>query len=164
MKLFAGFILSMILTGCMSAQTHTAVPQELVGKWFSGSVSLLQDVDKVTGVIRTASGSSIGYEINSDGTFQYIGLIKSTMYNCTTSLFNHKKGKFKIQGSKITFTPSKDYWRTDYSCSPNSNKEQNKALKDETYTYAIKTDDRGVEHLALTGEDGKEITYPRRKE
>lgn len=162
MKLFAGFILSLVLVGFVSAQSR--VPQELVGKWYSGSASLLQDVNKTTGVSTSAYGSSIGYELKSDGTFQFVGLIKSTMYSCTTSLFNHKKGTYKVKGTTITFTLSKDYWRNDYSCAPRSNKEQNKSLKDEVYEYSIKTDEYGKDYLSLVGADGKEVKYPKSKD
>jgi hypothetical protein len=134
MKLFAKLFLSLIVI-TSAGSVNGQVPAELVGNWFEGSVSVLQEQNMTTGSVASRYGSSIGYVINSDGTFRYAALIKSTLYGCTTSLWNDRRGKISISGDQITFTPNKDYWFNSNSCYPSSNKEQNKPLKAVTFNF-----------------------------
>ena len=127
------FILGLFITASVSAQ----VPANLVGNWFEGTTSILQEKNMTTGTVASSYGSSIGYVINGDGTFRYAALMKSTMYGCTTSLWNDRRGTVSIAGDKITFTPSKDYWFNSNSCSPNSTKEQNKPLQARTFEFEV---------------------------
>lgn len=136
MKLFTAFIFGLLIVCSISAQT-SRVPAELVGKWFEGSTSILSEQNMTTGSVSSRYGSSIGYTIESDGTFRYAGLIKSTMYNCTTTLWNDRRGKISVSGDVITFTPTKDYWFNSNSCYPSSNKEENKPLKAKTFNYEV---------------------------
>jgi hypothetical protein len=133
MKLFAGFLLSIALVCSAAAQDASA----LVGKWFEGSASILQEQNTVTGAIASRYGSTIGYTFESDGTFRYAGLIKSTMYGCTTTLWNDRRGTYSVAGDVITFKHKKDYWLNTYSCSLSSNKEQNKPLVTKSFNYEI---------------------------
>jgi hypothetical protein len=135
MKLFAGFILALLMVTSITAQTR--VPAELVGRWFNGSASILQEQNMTTGALTSKYGSSIGYEIRADGTFQYAGLIKSTMYGCTTTLWNDRRGRITIEGDTITFAPNKDYWMSTNSCYPSANKEKNKELEAKTYNFEV---------------------------
>jgi hypothetical protein len=121
----------------ISAQTRSKVPAELVGNWFEGSTSILQEQNMATGSIASKYGSSIGYVIGADGSFRYAALIKSTMYGCTTSLWNDRRGKISISGDQITFTPTKDYWFNSNSCYPSTNKEQNKPLEAKTFNFEV---------------------------
>jgi hypothetical protein len=86
MKYVTVMLLTFLMVGSAAAQRRASVPENLVGRWFNGSASILQEKNTMTGAIASRYGSSIGYEINSDGTFQYAGLMKSTMYGCTTTL------------------------------------------------------------------------------
>lgn len=165
-KLFSAIILSLLIVCSVSAQT-SRIPAELVGKWFSGSASILNEQNMTTGAISSRYGSSIGYTIESDGTFRYAGLIKSTMYGCTTTLWNDRRGKLSVSGDVITFTPTKDYWFNSNSCAPSSNKEQNKPLKATTYNYEI-GEKEGKAYLCMR-ETGKTETkdivcYPKTDE
>ena len=134
MKLLTAFIFSLLFIYTASAQR---VPANLVGKWFEGSTSILSEQNMTTGAIASRYGSSIGYVIEADGTFRYAGLIKSTLYGCTTTLWNDRRGKISVSGETITFTPTKDYWLNTNSCAASSNKEQNKPLEAKTFNYEI---------------------------
>jgi hypothetical protein len=165
MKLFAGFILSLLMAASVAAQAR--VPAELVGNWFEGSTSILQEQNMSTGTIASKYGSSIGYVINADGTFRYAGLMKSTMYGCTTTLWNDRRGRITVEGDRITFTPTKDYWLNTNSCAPSSNKEKNKELQATTYNFEVGTKE-GREWLCMR-EVGKTevkdiLCYPRTKD
>ena len=136
MKLFIAFILGLLMIGSVSGQSRQ-IPSELIGKWFEGSTSILGEQNMATGAVASKYGSSIGYTIEADGTFRYAALIKSTMYGCTTSLWNDRRGSISVAGDTLTFTPSKDYWFNSNSCYQSSNKEQNKPLQAKTYNYEV---------------------------
>jgi hypothetical protein len=82
-------------------------------------------------------------------------LSNSTVFGCTTSLFNDKRGRYEISGSQITFIPSKNFWRNQYSCSPASNKERDYVLERETFQYRTKTDEYGATLVCLANAKGE---------
>jgi hypothetical protein len=168
MRYVSGMILTLLMVGSIFAQTRTMqVPANLVGSWFEGSTSILQEKNMTTGAIASAYGSSIGYVISADGSFRYAALMKSTVYGCTTTLWNDRRGKISIEGDVLTFTPTKDYWLNTNSCYPSSNKEQNKALQAKSFNFEVGTID-GKEWL-LMREVGKTkpediLRFPRSKD
>jgi len=163
MKLFTALFIG-LLVGFSTFAQNKSVPSNLVGKWFEGSTSILNEQNMTTGAISSRYGSSIGYTIEADGTFRYAGLIKSTMYGCTTTLWNDRRGKLSVEGDVITFTTTKDYWFNSNSCYPSSNKEENKPLKATKYNYEI-GEKEGRQYLCMR-EVGKTkvediVCYPR---
>lgn len=164
MKYITAIIFTLIALG---SAAQAQVPSNLVGNWFEGSTSILQEKNMSTGTIASSYGSSIGYVINADGTYRYAGLMKSTLYSCTTTLWNDQRGKISVEGDRITFTPSKDYWLNTNSCYPSSNKEQNKPLKARTYDYEIGNRD-GTNWLCMreVGKTAKEdvLCFPQTKD
>lgn len=127
----------------------------IVGTWTNGSTSMLGERNTTTGVVTSRNGSTYKYVFNANGSFEFIGYLESTMYGCTTGLFNDKRGSYKISGNQITFTPSKNYWKNTYSCSPNSNKEKNHTLEQETYAFRTKQDEYGKTLICLTNDKGE---------
>jgi len=101
------------------------------------------------------NGSTYKYVFYADGRFEFIGLMASTMYGCTTTLFNDKRGKYQISGSQMTLTPSKNFWRNMYSCAPNSNKERDYTLDRETYQFRTKQDEYGKTLICLDSGKGE---------
>jgi hypothetical protein len=167
MKYITGIILTLLMVSSIFAQTRSSVPDNLVGKWFEGSTSILQEKNMTTGAVASSYGSSIGYVIGADGTFRYAALMKSTMYGCTTSLWNDRRGSISIEGDVITFTPTKDYWLNTNSCYPSANKEQNKALQARSFNFEVGTIDGKV--WLLMREVGKTkpediLRFPRTKD
>jgi hypothetical protein len=131
------FALMTALVFAMSAAAQARIPAELPGKWFEGSSSILQEKNTFTGAVASRYGSSIGYTFEPDGTFRFAGLMKSTMYGCTTTLWNDRRGSYSVEGDVITMRMTKDYWFNNNSCSASSTKEQNKPLVTKTYNYEI---------------------------
>jgi hypothetical protein len=129
--------------------------QEIVGKWHNGNVSMMGEKNLTTGRITSSNGTTVSYKFFADGRFEYVGYIKSTMYGCTTDLFNDKRGKVEISGNQITLVPTKNYWKNTYSCSPASNKERDYVLERETYTYRTKTDEYGKTLICLANAKGE---------
>jgi hypothetical protein len=143
-----------LLVGQLFAQ-NSGVPGELIGEWRKGGVSMMSDVNTTTGARTPSNGSTFSYSFSADGRFEFVGLMQSTMYGCTTGLFNHKAGKVEVEGSTITFIPSKNYWKNTYSCSPSSNKERDYLLDRETYEWRTTTDEYGKQFICLADSKGE---------
>lgn len=148
------FLLMFMMAGQTFAQGAN-LPAELVGEWHNGRVSMLQERNTLTGSTTPSNGSTFTYKFSSDGRFEFVGLLQSTMYGCTTGLFNQKTGRVEVEGSKITFIPSKNFWRNTYSCSPQSNKERDYVLDRETYEWHTRTDEYGKEYVCLANAKGE---------
>lgn len=136
---------------------------EITGIWRKGGMSMLQDRNTVTGATTPSNGMNLKFVFHPNGRFEFIGYLQSTMYGCTTDLFNDKQGKYAIKGTQITLIPSKNYWKNTYSCSPKSNKERNYTLENETYELKFKTDEYGKSNVCLTNAKG-ETCYRKEKE
>jgi hypothetical protein len=146
------FLLMFLTVGQSFAQK---VPTELLGTWTNGNVSMLQEKNLTTGQTTAANGSTFKYVFSADGSFEFVGYMQSTMYGCTTALFNQKIGKIEASGNQITFVPSKNFWRNNYSCSPASNKEKNHVLDKETYEWRTKTHEYGKKFICLSNAKGE---------
>lgn len=148
----------------MAAIANAQVSQsDLVGVWRTGGTSMIGDRNTVTGAVTPSNGNTQKYEFRSDGRFAFIGYLQSTMYGCSTALFNHKQGRFTIDGSQLRLTLTKNFWRNTYSCSPASNKERNYTLDPEVYGVSFKTDEYGKLFICLANAKG-ESCYRRENE
>ena len=127
----------------------------IVGTWTNGTTSMLGEKNMTTGVVTSRNGSTYKYVFHANGSFEFIGYMASTMYGCTTTLFNDKRGKYQINGSQITFIPSKNFWRNQYSCSPASYKERDYTLERETYEFRTKQDEYGKTLVCLANAKGE---------
>jgi hypothetical protein len=145
-----------------SASNSRSSSGGIVGTWTNGTVSSISEKNLSTGMISSRGGSTFKYVFNSNGTFEFIGLMNSTMYGCTTSLFNDKRGRYEINGSGVTLIPNKNFWRKQNSCAPNSNSEQNYKLDRETFELSTKTDEYGKFLICLA--DAKGETCYRRED
>ena len=126
----------------------------IVGTYTNGSTSMLGE-KYYNGTTAFRNGSTYKYVFTADGRFEFIGLMASTMYGCTTTLFNDKRGKYQVSGNQITLIPSKNFWRNMYSCAPNSNKERDYVLDRETYTFRTKQDEYGKTLICLDSGKGE---------
>ena len=146
---------SFILIAILAAAAFSASAQELVGTWQTGGMSMIGDRNTVTGSVTPSNGNTQKYQFGADGRFSFIGYLQSTQYGCTTALFNDKQGKYTLEGSTLTLTPSKNFWRQTFTCSPASNKERNYTLERETYDISTKTDEYGKLFICLANEKGE---------
>ena len=76
-------------------------------------------------------------EFRNDGTYTFIGLMQTTVYNCTTSVFSQETGTYEMTGSEVSMHPQKNPYQMRYSCYPNSNKEAPGKLIERTYRYRV---------------------------
>lgn len=130
------FVLAIVILASATS-AFAQIPGELVGNWFEGNTSILQEKNMTTGSVASRYGSSIGYTFSADGSFRFAGLMKSTLYGCTTTLWNDRRGSVRVSGDVITFVPTKDYWLNTNSCAPSSDKSQNKPVQTISYNYEV---------------------------
>lgn len=128
---------------------------DLAGTWQTGGMSTIGERNTVTGSTTPSNGNTQKYQFTADGRFAFVGYMQSTMYGCTTALFNDKQGKFELSGVQITLIPSKNFWRNTNSCSPGSTKERNYTLDRETYDLSTKTDEYGKSYICLANAKGE---------
>ncbi|WP_436770559.1 hypothetical protein [Yinghuangia sp. YIM S09857] len=136
-----------------------SVPKELVGAWRTGSGATVEYQDAITGKYAPPSGSTGELIIKADGSYTDNGLLQTTMYNCTTSLFVMEEGKVTVSGDKATFKPSKVKTSMQNTCSESSNfynRDGTKNTKVDTFEL---TQDTNGPVLRLTDEDGASSDY-----
>ena len=136
---------------------------DLAGTWRTGGTSTMGDRNTVTGSVTPSNGNTMNYEFRPDGRFAFVGYLQSTLYGCTTALFQDKQGKYSLAGSRLTLALTKNFWRNTYSCSPASNKERNYTLESEVYEVRNKKDEYGKFYICLANAKG-ETCYRRENE
>ena len=134
----------------------------IVGNWDNGRVSTVTRQNTITGATTPGSGTRFEYDFAADGRFSFTGLMQTTNYSCTDTLFNEKAGRYELNGATLKLIPSKNFWRKTNSCNPNGNSERNYTLTEETYQVSFKTDEYGKELICLN--DGKSDNCYRRKQ
>jgi hypothetical protein len=134
----------------------------IVGEWSNGYSSILSGYTPVYGPKTFTPGKShvFKYVFHPDGRFEFTGLMQTTMYSCTTSIFQDKRGTYTIDGNRITLTKSKNFFRKTDSCSPSGNMERDYTLDPETYTLSVRRNDSGKDEVCLDSGNG-EACYQR---
>ena len=144
------------------AYSAFAQSSDIVGSWKNGSVGMISYQNRTTGATKPGRGSIFTYKFNPNGTYEFVGYMETTMYNCTTTLFNQIAGRYNVEGSTINLNPSKDFWKNTNSCAPSSNKQQNKVPTKLSINYERRQDEYGKELLCIAGKEGE--TCYRREE
>ena len=157
------FLIGIAAVVALSQQRAPIGAGDLTGIWRTGGQSMMADKNMITGATTPSNGNTFKYMFTADGRFEFVGYMQSTMYGCTTDLFNDKRGKYVLNGDQLTLSPTKNFWRNTYSCSPASNKERNYTLEQETMTLSGKTDEYGSQYICLQGKSG-ETCYRRSKD
>ena len=157
------FIIGGAVIAAIAQEPSAYTRSDVVGIWRTGGMSTMADRNTITGSTTPSNGNTFKYEFRADGRFSFVGYLQSTMYGCTTALFNDKQGRFEISGSQITLIPTKNFWRNTNSCSVASTKERNYTLERETYELSTKTDEYGKAYVCLTNDKG-ETCYRNEKE
>lgn len=138
-------------------ESHAGSQQSpLAGRWTSGRISTIQYRDAYTGVSKPPSGNHFSYEFRPDGTYTFTGLIQSTIYHCTTSMFAQETGRYQVSGSSLTLEPEKNPYKLVNNCAPSSNKEGPGKLVPKKYEFRVE----GTT-LVLTGDDGSTSQFRR---
>lgn len=159
-KSLLGFLL---VFGIIVSQGVTASAQQsVVGYWKTGGVGTINEVNTVTGQTKNRRGQMFSYTFAADGTYSFVGYMESTMFGCTTSLFNEIHGRYLVDGTTIFLNPARDFWKNTYSCFPNSNKSQTKVPTKKSLEFSFKKDEYGKDFICLS--DGSAETCYRREQ
>jgi len=153
------FVFGIIVSQVVAASAQRSV----VGDWKTGGLGTIDEVNTVTGQTKNRRGNTFSYKFAADGTYSFTGYMESTMFGCTTSLFNEINGRYMVDGTTIFLNPARDLWRNMYSCFPNSNKSQTKTPTKKSLEFGFKTDQYGKEFICLS-DAGVETCYRREKE
>lgn len=135
---------------------------DVIGYWKNGSVGAIQYQNRTTGATKPGRGSLFSYKFLPNGTYEFIGYMETTMYNCTTTLFNEIKGKYRVEGSTIHLTPARDFWKNTNSCSASGNKQRTQTPKKKSVTFALKKDEYGSDLICI--DDSGETCYRKEKQ
>ena len=144
-------------------QTAFGQGTAVAGYWKNGSVGAIQYKDRATGSTKPGRGSLFTYKFNANGTYEFIGYMETTMYNCTTTLFNQITGRYTVTDGRIDLAPAKDLWKSTNSCAASGNRQQTKTPVKQSYEFRISQDEYGNEQLCLADSKG-ETCYRREKE
>lgn len=160
-KTLLGFVL---VLGIIVSQAVTATAQNsVIGYWKTGGLGMINEVNTTTGQTKNNRGQMFSYKFAADGTYTFVGYMESTMFGCTTSLFNEINGRYMVDGTTIFLSPARDFWKNMYSCFPNSNRSQTKVPTKKSLEFGFKTDEYGKNFICLN-DAGVETCYRREKE
>src|SRR6185436_20644236 len=96
-KLMVGFVLVLVLIVTLGV---TASAQDsVVGYWKTGGVGTINEVNTVTGQTKNRRGQMFSYTFAADGTYTFVGYMESTIFGCTTGLFNEINGRYMVDGT-----------------------------------------------------------------
>jgi uncharacterized protein (DUF2141 family) len=124
----------------------------LVGNWYQGSSSGVDYYNPSTGSWAPPSGSGFRFTFNPDGTYEYSGLMQSSLYNCTMTVFGYETGKYSLQNDILVLTQNVSKMKSQDTCNSDFNYEKDVPLE---------TDYRLVRfgQFQPTGEVTLELTY-----
>lgn len=144
------------------AQTEAAVSggdaSALVGSWRSSELGMISYQNSVTGATRPGRGTTMQFRFLPGGRYEYNGYLETTMYNCTTTLFNPAAGTYRVEGDRLTLVPKTSKWQQRNNCASSMNKELPGKLDPETYAFRF-SNEGGRRRLCLTGAKGGEVCY-----
>jgi hypothetical protein len=136
---------------------RTAVPQQLEGDWFVGSLSSIDYYDRSTGTWAEESGSGFYFIFKADGLYEHGAVITSTVYNCTMKLLGSERGTVEVSGDKLIV--HRNTGRTNVT--NNCGREGVHEMEPEStvWTWRIELDENGVRWLVLKNTDGLEDRF-----
>jgi hypothetical protein len=137
-------------------QVQNSSGGSIVGTWSDGYVSMLNGYTPTYGPKSYTPGRShvFKYTFHADGTFDFTGLMQFTEYGCSTSYFQDKRGRYSINGDRLTLTLTKNFWRQHNSCAASGNKEIYHKLDPETYTFSARRNKYGKDEVCLNSGEG----------
>ncbi|HLM54603.1 MAG TPA: hypothetical protein VK422_00645, partial [Pyrinomonadaceae bacterium] len=157
---------SRLLLGVYESASNPAAPApqaagaggDLLGSWRSTEMGMISYQNSITGASRPGRGTTMQYRFMPGGRFEYNGYLETTMYNCTTTLFNPVTGTYRVEGGRLYLSPKTSKWQQRNNCAASMNKEQPGKLDPETYAIRF-AEEQGGRRLCLTSSKGNEVCY-----
>lgn len=148
--------------GAPANTPRSAVPAELVGSWYEGSVSTINYYDPTTGAWAPPSGSGFTYTFYADGAYEHSGLLQVSTYGCTSSLFGYYTGTVTFAGDVLTVYQNGGKTKYETNCGTSS--ETNAEAETTAYRWTLQPDEYGEQTLTLTWPDGETSAFRRWEE
>lgn len=138
---------------------RTAVPQSMVGLWFTGTIGFTNFYNPTNGQWTSGRGLGMFYKLNADGSFEYGWQGQITNYGCTTSGMVFKKGTVTVSDSVVTLYDTYGRAKGEYTCTPASNFDRPDPLK--VYQLIVKpsVDELGKPIMLIRGSENEYIPY-----
>jgi uncharacterized protein (DUF2141 family) len=114
-----------LTTPAPTSQTSNA----LEGNWYQGSSSGVDYYNPSTGSWAAPSGSGFRFTFNPDGTYEYSGLIQSSLYNCTMTVFGYETGSYSLQNDILVLTQNVSKMKSQDTCNSDFNYEKDVPLE-----------------------------------
>lgn len=130
----------------------------LAGSWRTSELGMISYQNTITGASRPGRGLTMQYKFLPGGRFEYNGYMETTMYNCTTTLFNPVAGTYTVEGNRLNIFPKTSKWQQTNNCASSMNKTQPGKLDPESYTFRFASE-QGARRLCLTSAKGNEVCY-----
>ena len=143
--------------------TSGVVPAEVVGTWYSGSVSSINFFTPSTGHWDNAGGTGEFYTLKADGTFEYGWRLYSRLYGCAMTVMVYRTGTIVSnsgQGSLVLRT-AYARMRSEDNCNENGNYDKPIEEPDETLLYELGEDEYGYEVLWIQDDGSEAAAYHR---
>ena len=123
--------------------SSVTLPAALHGSWRQGSASSVHYYNPSNGTWAPPSGSGFRYTFSPDGRYTYSGLMQTSVYSCTTTLFSYKEGTVAIEGQVMMLTPSTNRFRSQDTCNASWNYEKDVPLEPSYYLWRTAPDPYG---------------------
>jgi len=83
------------------SQADAVGGESLLGSWRASELGMISYQNSITGASRPGRGTTMQYRFLPGGRYEYNGYLETTMYNCTTTVFNPVAGTYRVEGDKI---------------------------------------------------------------
>lgn len=150
--------LALALLCACGVTPQTPVPDPLSGSWSNGSVSTVNFYDPGTGSWAPESGSGFSWELRPDGTYVAAGLLQSTLYSCTMTVFSYTEGTVAVEDQLVTFYPTYDRVKSKSNCNDEYNFDQEGAYEVRSFLWEVVQDDYGQTLIFYEPETGEEYS------
>jgi hypothetical protein len=139
------------------------VPDEVVGTWYTGTVSSINFFTPSTGHWDNAGGTGMFYTLKPDGTFEYGWRLYSQLYGCAMTVLVYRKGTITSEPAQGALVLHTTYARmhSEDNCNESGNYDKPIEKEDETLFYELGQDDYGYEVLWMRGPDTEPSAFHR---
>jgi hypothetical protein len=125
----------------------SARPPELVGSWFTGTVSSIHYHDPVVGSWADPNGEGFYLILDSDGSYEEGAVIQSTMYGCSSKLLGRAVGDWSIEGYQLWLARESGETSITGNCTGSGTNTMGPEVA--IYYWELGPDDYGTETLTL---------------
>ncbi|CAN5469882.1 hypothetical protein BH24DEI1_BH24DEI1_15690 [soil metagenome] len=125
-------------------------PSQLLGGWSQGSGSATQYYDPNSGAWAPPTGSGFSYTFYPDGRYEYSGMMQSSVYACTTTIFAYEAGTVLTEDRVMMLRQGVNKFKSQDTCNESWNYERDDPLETRYLLWSIDKDEYGSTVLEVT--------------